>query len=137
MVIIIVCPEHYLCCRYFKFVMLPRQPSLVALPTPNDVKLTTPPFCSLRVGVVISVEGVTNVQVTAISQSSDGAMLRVVRIQGGGGDEGGEDGSGGSGECVDCDDETTYISCIEVSCDYQVINIYIDCVAMTTVYYRL
>lgn len=102
-------------CRYFQFLVLPRLPALVALPTPADANFTTPPFCSLRIGVRVPV-GVANVHVTAYSTSSDGSMVRVGRVGSGGGGGDGEDV--GSGACEEC--EETYVTCLQVSCDYQV-----------------
>ena len=99
-------------CRFFQFIVSPRLPTLSI---PNDANLTTPPFCSLRVGVVLPM-GVAMVHVTAYSESSDGErMVRVGRVVSEGGSEGVEVGSG---ECVDC--EETHITCLQVSCDYQV-----------------
>ena len=95
--------------------MKPRQPALMGLPTPNGANLTTPPFCSLRVGVVIPV-GVASMYVTAVSVMGEGVrMVRVERV--GDGEDGREET--GSGVCSDC--EKTHITCLQVSCDHQVI----------------
>ena len=110
------------------------------MPSENDTHLTTPPFCSLRVGVALPVD-VASVRVKA--SSNGGRMMKVAQVQvgdgqGGGGEEGGgeegggeegggeegggEEGGGeeggGSGACTDCEEH--YIACLEVSCDNQV-----------------
>ena len=94
--------------------MKPRQPTFMGFPTPDGVNLTTPPFCSLRVGVALS-GGVASAYVTASSEWSEGVrMVRVERV--GGGDD--VTGEQGSGNCADC--ERTHFTCLQVSCDHQV-----------------
>ena len=91
--------------------------------------MTTPPFCSLRVGVVVPM-GVASVQVMASSVSSEGVrMMRVVRVGRGGGGEGEGGGEGGSGECSDC--EESHVTCVEVSCDHQVTTLYMVVIHIT------
>ena len=98
--------------RFFQFVVLPRSPTLS---NPHNANLTTPPFCSLRVGVVLPM-GVAMVHVMAYSESGDGErMVTVERV----GSEGGSEGvEVGSGECVNC--EEAHVTCLQVSCDSQV-----------------
>ena len=95
----------------------------MGVPTPNDATLTTPPFCSLRVGVTLPV-GVAEVHVTASSVSRDGVrMVRVGRVGGAGGEEE-EEEEGGSGRCLEC--EETFVSCLQVSCFDEVITVIAD-----------
>ena len=100
--------------------MKSRQPTLMGQPTPNNANLTTPPFCSLRVGVVLS-GGVASVYVKATSEVGEGVrMVRVEKIEGGGGEEG-EEGSGVCRGCGDSEENTNeFFTCLQVSCDSQV-----------------
>ena len=85
------------------------------MPSENDTHMTTPPFCSLRVGVALPVD-VGSVRVKA--SSNGGRMVKVVQVQVGDGQGGGGEEGGGSGACTDCEEH--YIACLEVSCDNQV-----------------
>lgn len=90
-------------------------------PTPNDANLTTPPFCSLRVGVEF-LGGVASVYVTASSEvGEEGKMVRVERV--GDGDVEEEEEEGGSGMCRNCKEEENLHACLQVSCDHQVIHL--------------
>ena len=110
---------------YYRFVVNPRRPSPMDPATPNDVNMTSPPFCSQRVGVTVS-EGVS-VHVVAISTSTSSSMIRVARVppvvmvDG----EIGESEVGivqleTEGSALSPDSGDSYIVCLPVSCDHQV-----------------
>lgn len=110
---------------YFRFILSPRRPSPMDPATPDDVNMTSPPFCSQRVGVTVS-EGVS-VHVVAMSRITNSPMIRVARVppvvmvDG----EIGESEVGivqleTEGSALPPDSGDSYIVCIPVSCDHQV-----------------